>query len=123
MLPKFKYHPNPIETGSFVQGEPHECNCCGRNTEIWYESPFYSAEDVDCLCPECIASGLAAEKFNGEFQDSCSVDEVSDPQKLEELLVELQDIMDGSRNTGRLIAMIIVHLSGMLVGMSLFKWE
>ncbi len=85
MIPEFKYHPNPIETGAFITGEARECDCCGQMTEIWYRSPFYTAEDVDCLCPECIANGLAAGKFNGEFQDSCSVDEVSDPQKLEEL--------------------------------------
>ena len=85
-LPSFKYHPNPIETGAFIQGDLHQCNCCGRMTELWYESPFYSIDDVDCLCPECISNGDAAMKFDGEFQDSCSVDEVSDPAKLDELV-------------------------------------
>ena len=59
MIPTFKYHPNPIETGAFIKGDAQECNCCGKQTDIWYESPFYSREEVDCLCPECIASGLA----------------------------------------------------------------
>ena len=85
MLPNFKYHPNPLETGSFLKGEPHKCDCCGKETEIWYESPFYSVEDVDCLCPECIASGAAAEKFDGEFQDCASTGKVSDRAKLDEL--------------------------------------
>lgn len=87
MIPEFKYHPNPIETKAFKSGDPRECNCCGRKTDVWYESPFYTIETgIDCICPECISSGYAADKFKGEFQDSCSVDEVSDPLKLDELI-------------------------------------
>ena len=63
-----------------------QCECCGRETEIWYESPFFSVEEVECLCPECIANGSASEKFDGQFQDDCSVDEVSDEDKLDELI-------------------------------------
>lgn len=87
MIPTFKYHPNPIETEAFIKGEPKECNCCGKMSEIWYRSPFYTAEkNINCICPECISNGAAAEKYNGEFQDSCNVDEISDPQKLDELI-------------------------------------
>ena len=85
MLPTFKYHPNPIGTGAFKQGEPHTCDCCGKQTEIWYENPFFTAQDVNCLCPDCIASGAAAVKFSGEFQDCASTDHVSDPEKVREL--------------------------------------
>lgn len=49
MLPAFKYHPNPIETGAFQKGTPQKCDCCGCETDIWYESPFYSIDDVDCI--------------------------------------------------------------------------
>ena len=86
MIPTFKYHPDPIATGAFNQGESCTCDCCGKETEIWYKSPFYSVERVKCLCPECIANGSAAEKFDGQFQDDCSVDEVSDDKKLDELI-------------------------------------
>lgn len=86
MIPSFKYHPDPIKTGAFQQGEPRQCDCCEKMTDIWYENPFFSAEDVECLCPQCIASGKAAGKFDGEFQDSCSVGRVSDPEKLDELV-------------------------------------
>ena len=82
---EFKYHPDPIKTEAFKQDKTVVCNCCGNETGTYYTNPFYSAKDVDYLCPECIASGRAAEKFNGEFQDSESVDEVSDPAKLDEL--------------------------------------
>ncbi len=85
MIPHFRYHPDPLGTGAFTKGDPQTCDCCGRQTDIWYNSPFYSSEDVECLCPGCIADGKAAEKFDGEFQDSASADKVSDPAKLEEL--------------------------------------
>lgn len=85
-LPVFKYHPDPFKTEIFRRlEEPAVCPCCEKKTSVIYEGPFYSVEDVSGLCPDCIASGAAAEKFDGEFQDSESVDEVIDPDKLEEL--------------------------------------
>ena len=86
MIPNFKYHPDPIATGAFIKGEPCTCECCGKETEIKYESPFYSVEKVKCLCPQCIADGSAAAKFDGEFQDAYNADEVTDPEKLDELI-------------------------------------
>ena len=39
------------------------------------------------LCPECIANGEAARKYDGSFQDDFSVDDgVDDPEKLDELI-------------------------------------
>lgn len=88
-LPFFRYHPNPLETGAFQESEEGvACDCCGKTTHIYYEGPFYAIDDIDCLCPECIASGRAAEKFDGAFQDECSVDDgVEDPEKLDELIL------------------------------------
>lgn len=82
----FKYHPDPLDTGEFKNDKTVVCDCCGKQTDVYYTNPFYSTADVDFLCPECIASGAAAEKFHGEFQDSESVDEVSAPAKLDELI-------------------------------------
>lgn len=82
----FKYHPDPIKTGAFSTGEVQTCECCGKPTEVWYAGPFYAVDEIEVLCPECIASGSAAKKFNGEFQDSANVDEASDPEKLDELV-------------------------------------
>ncbi len=84
---QFRYHPDPVETGAMIQTEQGKlCDCCGKETSLYYASPFYSSRDVEHLCPACIASGEAAEKFQGEFQDSFSVDQVSDPAKLDELI-------------------------------------
>ena len=82
----YKYHPDPLKTGAFHNDKTMRCQCCGKDTDIYYTGPFYSVDEVDYLCPECISSGAAAEKFDGEFQDPESVDEVSDPAKLDELV-------------------------------------
>lgn len=82
----FKYHPDPLKTGAFKNDKTIVCDCCGKQTDVYYTSPFYSIDNVDYLCPECIASGMAAKKFDGEFQDPDSTDEVSDPAKLDELI-------------------------------------
>lgn len=82
----FRYHPDPLKTGAFKNDKTITCECCGNDTDIYYTGPFYSAEEVEYLCPECISSGSAAEGFDGEFQDPESVDEVSDPARLDELI-------------------------------------
>ena len=88
-IPFFKYHPDPLKTGAFETGEPVTCFCCGKKTRIFYTEPFfadeYGEEDEDHLCPECIKSGKASEKLEGEFQDERTCDPVSDAEKLEEL--------------------------------------
>lgn len=85
-IPTFKYHPNPLETGAFATDRKVVCDCCQQETEVYYESPFYTEEDITFLCPGCIASGRAAEQFGGMFQDDASVDGVTDRAKLEELI-------------------------------------
>lgn len=87
-LPFFKYHPNPLETETFIQADtPEVCDCCGKSVQIYYAGPFYSIESIDCICPECISSGEAAKKFDGEFQDECSIESgVDSPDKLDELI-------------------------------------
>ena len=85
-MPFFKYHPDPVKTGAFKTGETRVCGCCGRETDVWYDEPFYAEEDVECICPDCIADGSAAEKFDGTFQDKSNVGSVSDPAMLDELI-------------------------------------
>jgi uncharacterized protein CbrC (UPF0167 family) len=86
-LPLFKYHPKCAELGIFTKAEPGQpavCQCCGKETD-WYYDTMYSVEKVDCLCPDCIASGAAAKKFDGDFiqdveggvEDQAKTDELS----------------------------------------------
>lgn len=74
-IPKFKYCPDVIGTNIFTVGGSETCECCGETVDVYYEGGIYAIEDVDCLCPECISSGLAAEKFDGEFQQCTFNDE------------------------------------------------
>lgn len=73
-LPYFKYHPEPLKTEAFLTGNTVICDSCGKETDIYYASPFYSIEDVDVLCPWCISDGSASKTFDGEFQDSTSIE-------------------------------------------------
>ena len=84
---QFKYHPNAWDMNIFFEakdGEYPTCECCGKKTRYAYET-MYSDEDVECICPECIASGEASKKFNGEFVHSAEDFKVNDEIKKEEL--------------------------------------
>lgn len=72
-LPTFKYHPDPIATGS-IQVSDGGCVCCGQRRGYIYVGPVYSVQELsDCLCPWCIADGSAHGKFDAEFTDSAGV--------------------------------------------------
>jgi len=88
-LPKFKYHPDPIKSGSIVPSE-NECECCGEKRGYIYKgSPYAEEELVDCICPWCIADGSVHDKFDAEFTDYAGIgdygswDEVPDSVKEE----------------------------------------
>lgn len=87
-IPTFKYHPNPLITRAFEESkEGVVCDCCKKLTHIYYQAPFYSIKNVDCLCPTCISNGDAAKKFNGSFQDNFSIEEgVEDLDRIDELI-------------------------------------
>lgn len=68
-LPKFKYHPDPIKTGSVVKSDT-VCECCGQVNGYIYTGPVFSEEELDdCICPWCIADGRAHDEFDAEFTD------------------------------------------------------
>lgn len=87
-LPTFRYHPNPLATGAFEESAGGVvCDCCGKMTHVFYTDPFYAVDDIEYLCPACIANGDAARKYDGSFQDDFSVDDgVDNPEKLDELI-------------------------------------
>lgn len=59
----FRYHQEPLKTGAFHNDQSVICDCCNEETDVYYDGPFYSIEDIDYLCPSCIGSGEAIEKF------------------------------------------------------------
>lgn len=70
-LPTFRYHPDPIATGSIVEANGEPCQICGDVRTHLYQGPFYALASVAAICPWCIASGRAAEENNGEFTGDC----------------------------------------------------
>lgn len=83
----FKYHPNIYDLDIFHEAEEGSypiCQCCGQETKFSYQT-MYSRESVDCLCPQCIASGDAAKKFNGQFVQEAEDFKVNDENKRQEL--------------------------------------
>lgn len=75
-LPKFNYHQDPIKTGTFKRCELQECECCGELTNYTYTSAIYIEEELECLCPLCIANGAAYHKFGAQFTSELA-DEVA----------------------------------------------
>ncbi len=83
----FKYHPNVWEQNVFAVVDKRnilKCECCEKQTKYFLES-MYTREVVNCICPECVASGRAAEKFNGGFVQDAEDDKVNDDEKRQEL--------------------------------------
>ncbi|RLV04556.1 hypothetical protein CTZ27_11615 [Streptomyces griseocarneus] len=75
-LPSFRYHPDPVASGS-IRESTETCACCERSAGWIYTATFCTAQDVDArFCPWCIADGSAAERFEGEFTDLYGLDGV-----------------------------------------------
>jgi uncharacterized protein CbrC (UPF0167 family) len=72
-LPAFRYHPDPLDTGSVVASDT-VCVGCNQSLGYIYTGPVYAVQDYeDRLCPWCIADGVAHARLNAAFQDSEAV--------------------------------------------------
>lgn len=68
-LPPFRYHPDPLASGSIIASDA-ECRRCRRSRGYIYTGPVYSETDLDdSLCPWCIADGSAHREFGASFVD------------------------------------------------------
>ena len=65
-LPKFKYHPDPVKTGSFIESD-EVCESCNKKTGYVYSGSMVTKNRPNSICPWCIADGSAHEKFEIEF--------------------------------------------------------
>ena len=81
--PSFPYHPDPVATGSVVTSDS-VCSCCGQARGFVYTGPVYAVDDVEALCPWCIADGSAAARFEATFTDAFAPDGV-DPSVVDEI--------------------------------------
>jgi uncharacterized protein CbrC (UPF0167 family) len=66
-LPTFRYHPDPIATGS-VEKSKTPCVACGKARGYVYAGPVYAVEEYEKeICPWCIADGSAHARLDCEF--------------------------------------------------------
>src|SRR5690348_11863238 len=77
-LPAFRYHPDPIASGSVVESE-QRCDCCHARRGFIYQSSVYNPRPIGdpkpALCPWCIADGSAHNKFDARFNDTDNLTE------------------------------------------------
>lgn len=67
-LPQFTYHPDPLGTGSIYES-PDACEACGQARGYVYTGPIYAVEQIETVCPWCIADGSVAKEMDAEFTD------------------------------------------------------
>ena len=84
-LPRFRFHPDPVGSGSVVRSAK-PCLCCRKSRGHVYAGPTYAGTDLPpALCPWCIADGSAHRKFAVTFVDS----EAFDADAPEETITEI----------------------------------
>lgn len=107
-LPHFIYHPDPLATGSFVEGEAKVCPSCGKESNVYYALRPYSIEEVEHLCPTCIANGqqLKNSMQNLSKMPSGRVNWIQ--KRISCFFVRPQTTLVGRENIGFLVAKIIV---------------
>jgi uncharacterized protein len=83
-FPLFRYHPDPIASGSVAESET-QCLCCEQKRGFIYTGPVHAEDTLEKkICPWCIADGQAAEKFEAVFTDKAGIG-------ADELAVETQE--------------------------------
>jgi uncharacterized protein CbrC (UPF0167 family) len=84
-LPRFKYHLDPYRS-KVLEPSSGPCPRCEEDGGVSYVGPCYALEDVEGLCPWCIADGSAARQWDLEFVDPAGPESLDDPKKTDELL-------------------------------------
>jgi uncharacterized protein CbrC (UPF0167 family) len=87
-LPFFKYHPDPLASGSIEESDT-ECVCCGRARGYIYTGPVYAEEEYEAsICPWCIADGQAAERLDASFTDEAEIGGYGEWDEVAESVIE-----------------------------------
>jgi uncharacterized protein len=86
-LPVFTYHPDPIATGS-VTASDAICDCCGKARGFIYTGTVYTEDEVEDVCPWCIADGTAHTKFDASFTDESGIGGYGDWDSVSKAVIE-----------------------------------
>ena len=84
-LPRFRYHPDPIAS-RVLEPSARACPCCGGKRGWLYVGPLYTVEEMDEVCPWCIADGEAHARFDIEFGEEVALESGAGPEAVDELL-------------------------------------
>lgn len=86
-LPFFKYHPDPVSTGSIVISEA-KCVACEQVRGFIYECLPYAERDLEnAICPWCIADNSAHQKLGAIFVDPSGVGGYGNWEAVEEKII------------------------------------
>lgn len=86
-LPTFRYHPDPLATGSVVESDA-ECEICCAIRGYRYAGPTFSQiiDEVEAtVCPWCIDDGSAAESLEITFAEPEGWDDDVPPDVIDEV--------------------------------------
>lgn len=87
-LPAFKYHPDPIASGSII-ASASKCLRCNEHRGFIYTGAVYSEHDLEnALCPWCIFDGTAHTVFSAEFVDPKAVGDYSNWEPVPRSVIE-----------------------------------
>jgi uncharacterized protein len=86
-LPDFKYHPDPLGTGS-IEASEETCEVCGRARGYLYTGAIYTRHSLEQVCPWCISDGTAHEKCGAEFTDAAGVGDYGTWERVPEEIVQ-----------------------------------
>jgi uncharacterized protein CbrC (UPF0167 family) len=78
-FPAFKYSPNALKNGAFIEDPDTPCLGCNRIRGYVYAGPYYTEKNfilTNHICPWCIAEGTAAKLFGATFNDTGAVDDI-----------------------------------------------
>jgi len=88
-LPFFRYHPDPVSTGS-VEESSNVCLVCNQARGFIYTGPAYSEEeDFDSsICPWCIFDGSAHRILHVEFTNPEGIGGYGDWDSVDSAVIE-----------------------------------
>ena len=67
-IPTFRYHPDPLGNG-VLEVSDSKCCCCNHVRGYFYKGAIYAEEDLESVCPWCIADGSLERKFDASLSD------------------------------------------------------
>ena len=92
------------------EGEPKTCPSCGEDHTIYYALRPYCVEELSHLCPTCIATGRAAQKFEAEFIQDADWQGVMDKEKDQVLFCQTPGYSSWQGNIGSPVAKTTVPI-------------